>query len=204
MNTHRDHVNKIINKFINNSKLMLGIGVYNPGDYDEFILESHKVLMVIVGYVELTRRKDNIVIASFEGPHIINICASGILNELTFNKESNFSYLSCDRNDFYAYISEQDLWADLFRVLEHSVCTLYSRIDILIHGCVYDSVKYHLYKLNAMPVLRQKENVCQYIVKRTGFSKSGVMAILNELMKGEYIEMTRGKLTALNELPGKF
>lgn len=204
MNIPRKHVNDIINHFINNTHLTPKISVYNPGENDRTLLDDDCVLMVIEGYISLTRESDGIIMASFEGPYIIKICSLGIFNKMRLSPDSNFSYITCRRSDFYQYIGEKDLWYSLVQILEYSTWQLYSKIEMMTRGSVYDSVKFYLGKLNSHPALCQKENVCQYIVVRTGYAKSGVMAILHELRKGGYITIVRGKLTGCTKLPNKF
>jgi hypothetical protein len=204
MNIPREHINDIINHFINNTDLTSKIRVYNPNENDLTLLNDDCVLMVIEGRVSLAREKDDILMASFEGPYIIKICSLGVFKNMSLSQESNFSYITCRRSDFYHYIDEKKLWCSLVQIMKYSTWQLYSRIDMMTNGSVYDSVKFYLRQLNSNPSLRQKENVCQYIVVRTGYAKSGVMMILNELRKGKYISIVRGKLTECNKLPNKF
>lgn len=204
MNIPLEHVNKIINHFINNTNLTSKISVFNPGENDRALLDDDCVLMIIEGCLSLTREIDGIIMASVEGPYIIKICSPEIFNKMRLSQDSNFSYITCRRDDFYQYISEKNLWYSLVKILEYSTLQLYSRIEMMTHGSVYESVKFYLGKLNSNPLLCQRENVCQYIVVRTGYAKSGVMAILNELKKGGYISIVRGKLTGCNKLPNKF
>lgn len=204
MNIPRKHVNEIINHFVNNTHLTSKISVYNPGENDRELLDGDCVLMVIEGYIALKRERDNIIMASFDGPYIIKLCASGVFSKLSLSNYSNFSYITCKRSEFYNHICEHNLWSHILAILEYSTFLLYSKIEMMTHGSVYDNVKFYLSKLHSNPALCQKENACQYIVGRTGFSKSGVMAILNELRKGGYIAISRGKLTGINKLPLKF
>jgi DNA-binding IscR family transcriptional regulator len=49
--------------------------------------------------------------------------------------------------------------------------------------------------------MRNKINVADYIVKRTNLSRSMVMKTLSQLRHDNYVEISKGKLTALRTLP---
>ncbi len=105
--------------------------------------------------------------------------------------------------DTFLKIADQsNLWHDLARVLAHRLMVMSIREQELVGVDSYLKVRSLLIELWVYPeVYRKKINVMNFILKRTGLSRSRTMAILSELKKGGYIEIVSGKLTMQRKLP---
>lgn len=106
---------------------------------------------------------------------------------------------------FLKLADEHSLWHDLARVLAHRLMVMSIREQELVGVDSYLKVRSLLIELWVYPEqYRQKINVMNFILKRTGLSRSRTMAILSELKKGGYIEIESGKLTMQRKLPVAF
>jgi len=103
---------------------------------------------------------------------------------------------------FIELADEHNLWHDLARVLAHRLMVMSIREQELVGVDSYLKVRSLLIELWVYPeVYRKKINVMNFILKRTGLSRSRTMAILSELKKGGYIEIESGKLAMQRKLP---
>lgn len=204
MNNPIGDVQEIISHLINNVSRQSQINVFTHGAHNSDILKQDTVLIILEGYVGLQRASDGVVMASFNGPYIIKLCHLSIYSDLEFTRESNFSYMQFQRDDFFSFITEKNLWRHIYYIITYGSMMVYSRLNVILNSSTYDCVKFYLCKLNSSEILKENENVCEYITLRTGCSRSGVMAILNALSKGGYIVIKRGKLKEIKMLPLKF
>lgn len=108
--------------------------------------------------------------------------------------------------DVFLDITEKNnLWHDIARVLAHRLMIMSMRERELVGVDSYLMVRSLLIELWIYPEeYRNKISVLSFIMKRTGLSRSRVMAILSELKKGEYIEVKAGKLIMQKKLPTAF
>lgn len=58
--------------------------------------------------------------------------------------------------------------------------------------------------MNESEELRLATNTCDYIQEKTLLSRSGIMKMLSELKHGEHIELQRGVLLTIHNLPAKY
>lgn len=82
---------------------------------------------------------------------------------------------------------------------------VYLSFDLNTHSNSYEKIKSQLYELMAeTKEYRNSVSVEQYIRDKTLLSRSGVMRILSALKNGGYIEIERGILININNLPDKY
>lgn len=199
-----EDIDAVVSRFINNHDKQSEVLIYSTGMDSHPILDTDSVIIVLEGTINLERKSDGIVVASLSGKNVIKLCYAEIYKNLQFTSDTSFSYMQYRRDDFFACIERNGLWKNLFHIMEYASMLLYSRMNMLMNSSVYDMVKYYLCKIESNPELKLKENICTYIILRTGYSRSAIMTVLNELKKGDYIQINRGKLTKINFLPAKF
>lgn len=105
--------------------------------------------------------------------------------------------------DAFLELNEKhDLWHDIARILAHRLMVMSIREQELVGVDSYLKVRSLLLEIWIYPEkYRKKINVVSFVIRRTGLSRSRVLAILSELRKGGYIEIAVGKLTKLSKLP---
>lgn len=201
-----EHITMIINRFVNSLELQSQVLAWYPGKNDDIILSSNNVLLMLEGEMTLQRRKDDFVIDSFCGPWIVNlnIFDFDLANKCYISRNSKFSYILYEREVFFSFIEKNHLWDSVFYVMSFEHRRLFNRFEVITLGNLYDIVKYYLNYIDKTPELKNNENICRYIELRTGFSRSGIMSILKELRKGNYIEIAHGKLKRIKTLPVNF
>lgn len=162
------------------------------------------VFIIIEGKMSLRNQHNHLLLVDVYGPYILNLIPDILSRTYIIGEESQFSYISYPRNVFYSHIDHHNLWPEIFDILSYSSIHLGEQLEIMKLRSLYEVVKYYLIKINSSDLLRDRENICTYIISRTGYSKSGVMTILKELKKGGYLGIANGKLRWLKTLPLKF
>lgn len=202
----REHTSIIINRFINSTEIKSRVGTWYPGKSEEVILSPKNVLIVLEGKITLQRRKDDFIIDSLCGPEIVKLNKFDVDFQKKYyvGDDSKFSYVSYDRELFFEWIERYQLWDSVFYILSKKHHALFLRFEVVTLGNLYEIVKFYLKYIDKTPELKEHENICRYIELHTGFSRSGIMSILKELRKGDYIEIARGKLKRIKTLPVNF
>jgi hypothetical protein len=199
-----EHMIKIINCFVSTLELPSKLCTYDTVDSDNLILSKESVLIIVEGTVLLKRKKDHILFGPLHGPYVLKLCDIDLGADFSLASGSKFSYILYNRCDFFSHISRHNLWENVFHILSYSHASMYRRFDLMVQGGLYASVRYYLHQINESPELKKTTNICNYIVQRSGYSRSGVMATLKELRTGGYIETINGRLKVVNTLPLKF
>lgn len=107
--------------------------------------------------------------------------------------------------DFFKVIEEQKLWKETSHVISFYYHVLLWKSYHFYAADSYVLVRKSLITLGEMtPETRMNINASQYITSTTNLSKSYVMKVIQELRKGGYIEIQRGRLISLGKLPQKY
>lgn len=197
-------INKVIASLINFIDVPSDIHTFPSRTVQDTQLIADDVLIILEGCMRVYGRKNSLLLGEITGPYILNLVPEVMSKSYIVCESSQFSYLAYPRSTFYAHVEAQNLWQDMFYILSYSSKLLGEQLEVMKFRSLYDVVKYYLIKINEYEELKQRENVCNYIVSRTGYSKSGVMAILKELRKGGYIETSNGRLAWVKTLPLRF
>ncbi|WP_312414323.1 helix-turn-helix domain-containing protein [Pseudescherichia sp.] len=197
-------IHKVMTSFINHADISSDIHIF-PSQVQETVRTiDDDILIILEGKVALYNKMNHLLLGEIYGPYILNLVPDALSQLYYISESSRFSYLKYPREAFYTHIEEQALWSDLFHILSFSSLMLMEQLEVMKFRTLYDVVKYYLLKIDGYSNLRESENVCNYIVSRTGYSKSGVMTILKELKKGGYIATYNGRLIRLKNLPLRF
>ena len=197
-------INNIINAFACSTDIVSRVMVYNRGSDCQKVMQNEKVLIIIEGVLGLQRRSDNILIGTIKGPYVIFLLPEIIIDDYILSEESQFSYMLYGRSEFFNMIAALNMWEDLYHIMQYTASRLNIKLQAMLPCDLYSVVKYYLNEINSNPDLKAHVNVCDYITKRSGFSKSGTMMILSELKKGNYIDIDRGRLKKIKILPSRF
>ncbi|RJT46413.1 helix-turn-helix domain-containing protein [Rahnella woolbedingensis] len=168
---------------------------------------EENVIFLAQGGIQLYRRQDDLLISEIVAPYAFGIMHNRIESDYYYIKATGpTKFLTLPYDDFMKIAREHDLWETLFIVATHTVTYLIRRDVNLINRDRYNIVKSYLQDLNELPdEKKSKMTVTQYIVRRSGLSRSGVMGILSELKKGGYIVLKDGYLEYLaDNIPNEF
>ncbi len=159
------------------------------------------------GQIKMFRAQDRMLLGQVEAPFILGVA------ECTLSQ--GFHIAECCpgasvRRIEYPIarnaLDSMNLWRDLFDIIVFLSGYQNYRDQILINRNVYDVVCALLREIDSLPEsVRYEISVNDYILSRSGLSRSGVMSVLSELRKGEYIHMENGKFINITRvLPDKF
>lgn len=102
-------------------------------------------------------------------------------------------------------IQQHALWEPLSHVMVHISSRIFTHCTRLSQPGAYGAIRYLLFELSLeSDEFRKSESVVNYIQSRCFLSRSGIMAVLSTLRRGNYIEISNGKLLSINYLPTKF
>ncbi|WP_029592695.1 helix-turn-helix domain-containing protein [Franconibacter pulveris] len=204
MDKPQKHINNIVNKLMCSVSIISRVRVFDGNKENVGLLDNDSVMVIIEGEWGLQRHSDKIILGQMTGPYIIFLLPELNYIDLEFTRDSRFSYLLCKRNDFYSFISASNLWEDLYFIMQYTASLLNIKLQVMLSCDLYSVIKYYLREIDNNPELRGQVNVCDYITRRSGFSKSGTMMVLSELKKGNYIIIERGRLKKIKSLPSGF
>ncbi|CAM7305995.1 helix-turn-helix domain-containing protein [Citrobacter sedlakii] len=104
-----------------------------------------------------------------------------------------------------ARIEEKQLWEIMAKHMIVVMNKLFIQNEMATAPTAYDLLCKQLLALNQEPdSIRESVAAYQFILDRTHISRSSVMKILSALKKGGYIELSQGKLIAINHLSSRF
>lgn len=158
------------------------------------------------GHVIIYRVKDNLTLNTETAP-----CVFG----LSQHTEANSGIAIRSSNNAVVYqlplklakdtIKELNLWQHMAYVLMYISSRLYAHCTRMSLPGSYETVRHLLLELShEVEEIRAQKNVVRYIRNRSFLSRSGVMHIISQLKRGNYIEVENGKLTKINQLPERF
>ncbi|EOG8331849.1 MAG: helix-turn-helix domain-containing protein [Klebsiella sp.] len=97
-------------------------------------------------------------------------------------------------------IDEQNLWHDIARILAHRLLVMAIREKEFIGVESFIMIRTLILELGSYPEeYREQINVLNFIQRRTNLSRSGILYVLSELRKGDYISVHRGVLKGINK-----
>lgn len=161
------------------------------------------VCIIRGGLFSVLRKSDRLLIEKCSAPSILGI-ARNLNNKNYFriqaDAECHYQLIPFDK--FLSEIDNHQCQPQLYKVLAWTIDLLCHREELLLGHNSYLMIKGNLVTLAAMDeFMRNKINVADYIVKRTNLSRSMVMKTLSQLRHDNYVEISKGKLTALRTLP---
>lgn len=102
-------------------------------------------------------------------------------------------------------IQQHALWESLSHVMVYVSSRIFNHCTRMSQPGAYGTIRYLLFELSLeSETVRKSESVVNYIQSRCFLSRSGIMAVLSTLRRGNYIEISNGKLLSINYLPTKF
>lgn len=158
------------------------------------------------GSVSLYRMVDGMVLNTESAPYVF-----GMSTQLTHadylyirvHDAAEISMLSIDRAN--EIIEEHNLWKNLAYLLIYTATRVYDHCTKISALTSYDVIRYQIYELmSETESVRRSVTIVKYVQDRTFLSRSGIMKILAELKKGDYIVTDKGMLVHINHIPLKY
>ena len=158
------------------------------------------------GTAAIYRGYDHLLLSHIKAPHVMGLNLLFQKNsELYFQARSSVAYEIVPRSKFEEKIRDQDLWESLAYYFMFSSKRFLQNNFTSCGVSTYDLVRNNLIALmNESEELRLATNTCDYIQEKTRLSRSRVMNILSDLRTGGYIEIKRGILIKIKNLPEKY
>lgn len=178
-----------------------------PGQRFQLILSKTKMCFLLFqGKCDVKRQGDALILGSIESPSMIGV--SELIpdpSNVVIQATSNIEYLYLPLDEVLQHVDEHNLWKSVSYFLMH-VCSRFNEYFKTNSGIsTYALICNLLRALNDEDFeTRATVSAARYILDRTPLSRSGVMKVLSNLNKGEYIVIKRGLLIRINDLPADY
>jgi len=158
------------------------------------------------GVAATYRSSDHLLIKYIKAPIIIGMNEFIDTNaDISIKAYSAVRYEILPLKELLDIINEKGLWKDVAYTYMYTIRQLLCAHHSSVGLSTYDLIRLNLIDLiNEEQELSAHVNVCDYIQEKTRLSRSRVMNILSDLRTGGYIEIKRGILININNLPEKY
>lgn len=178
---------------------------YHPGEMlspgDE---GNNDIIVLRKGVVRVWRPQRGVLLGILPAPLIIGLPGMVLGSREPYQLQAmvNCEGYRLEAGQAMVLLDQHHLWRDAFHWLTWQYRMLENRDAQLIGQNSYSQIRASLLTLESWePSLRLRIGVLAYIQQRTRISRSVIAEVLAALRKGHYIEMERGKLTAVHRLP---
>ncbi len=158
------------------------------------------------GSVTLNRRGDGMVLNSEQASFILGVSNQFAQSENLYvrvNENALISRLPLER--FNLLIESFGLWESLCKLLVYTASRVYEHCTLISQMSSYEIIRFQLQELmNESERIRTSITAANYIKSRTYLSRSGIMRILADLREADCIELKRGTLVAIKNLPLRY
>lgn len=162
-------------------------------------------LVLLKGSLSLCRITDGMVLNSENAPFIFgtNIQLSYSHHLYARAKETS-SLLLIPQTALYEVVNRFNLWKPLASLQDYTAAKVYSHCLTVSQLSAYEIIRIHLLELmNESVTVRNNITAANYIMDHSFLSRSGIMRILSMLKAAGYINISRGILTEVVNLPDK-
>ncbi|KAF1368929.1 helix-turn-helix domain-containing protein [Yokenella regensburgei] len=164
-------------------------------------------IFLLQGCVSLTRKTNNLLLGYVQAPFVTGLAAGIIENQeeylMVTESVCRGYYLSAEAAA--SLLEQHQLWREAFQWLAWQVRVLQRRECQLVGSNSYNQIRATLLSMTGWEEsLRARVGVMNYIQRSTHISRSVIAEVLAALREGEYIQMHKGKLVAVNRLPSDY
>lgn len=166
---------------------------------------SH-VWFFLQGDFRIIRRSNGLVMYAGTAPTIFGMWELFRYNgEVALVAESDCTGITMPVDCFKSLLGIYNGWPLVSEFIMYSFHLLAIRDKYLIANDSYSIICYYLQEIMDHPAAeRKKINIQKYIQERTLLSRSGILRIISELRKGDYIDVEDGTLRHIKNLPSSF
>lgn len=168
-------------------------------------IKANMVTLIHGGQFSLIRSSDRLLIEKQTAPALYGL--SGNTRSLSYIRiyaDTQCYYQLVPLDIFMQRLVENNLLQLTSAVLSWHIESLLYRDEMMMGRNSYQMIKGNILHLNQLDeFMRAKINVADFIVKRTNLSRSIVMKVLSIMRAKNHIDVKRGKLLAVYNLPDK-
>ncbi|MDT7011120.1 helix-turn-helix domain-containing protein [Enterobacter cancerogenus] len=169
--------------------------------------EEPYTFVIQSGIIEIYRQSDELLIGIARAPFIFGLTAgmNDNLKEYIMVTQTPCSGFYLPAVTARQRIQQEYLWREAFCWLSWVNYILAKRDMQLVGNNSYSQIRAMLMEMAEWDeTLRSKIGVMNHIQRSTRISRSVVAEILAALRRGNYINMSRGKLVSVNRLPTEY
>ncbi|MFQ3392525.1 helix-turn-helix domain-containing protein [Enterobacter mori] len=179
----------------------------NKGEILRYYVGSKRTCYLLhQGSVTLNRRGDGMVLNSEQATFVMGVSNQFSKTEnlyLRVNENAEMSRLPLER--FNLLIESFGLWESVCKLMIYTASRVYEHCTLISQMSSYEIIRFQLQELmNESERIRKSMTAANYIKSRTYLSRSGIMRILAELRDAGCIDLKRGVLLAIKNLPLKY
>ena len=198
-----EHILNLINAVSDTARIQ------NGRDRQVISLLQYAEPMVFIlheGTSALYRSLDHLLIANAKAPFILGINLLQDKNpDVYLQARGVIRYEIVPRTEFMSMLNHQALWESVAYAHMYNSLRFRENHFTTVGVSTYELVRNNLLALmEESDELRMVTNACDYIQERTMLSRSGIMKMLSDLKKGKYIDIQRGVLISINQLPQNY
>lgn len=165
------------------------------------------ILLLLEGTGVICHSENNMAITTVFSPSVLGLIDGySTFHDVEARPRHFFSaetYCSCQLvplDSFIKVMDEHNLWREIARILAHRLMVMAIREKEFIGVESFIMIRTLILELGSYPeAYREQINVLNFIQRRTNLSRSGILYVLSELRKGDYISVHRGILKAINK-----
>ncbi|HEX4502383.1 MAG TPA: helix-turn-helix domain-containing protein [Scandinavium sp.] len=172
-----------------------------------FVLNGEiQCYLLVEGFARINRKKDNLTVSTEQAPFIFGFSmSSNDISELSIHSYVDTVLYQLPLDIVNEIIEKKTLWKPLAYLLTYLSSRIFSHCTRTSQFGSYQTIRVLLHELyRELDHSPHQETVMHYIKSRSLLSRSGIMQIISELKKGDYIEIENGKLKAIKCLPERF
>ncbi|MBK5143120.1 helix-turn-helix domain-containing protein [Budviciaceae bacterium BWR-B9] len=156
------------------------------------------------GYVQLHRIQDEMIMYSSSAPTILGLSSNLIpgAEDFFFTTKTTTTIAILTTSKATQIIESENLWEYLSIFQAYIIRRMHEYHGRTTALSAYEITRNQLINLMHEPdEVRNNITAVQYIQDHTRLSRSGVMKMLSQLKKGNYIELNKGLLIKINKMP---
>ncbi|ELY7390753.1 helix-turn-helix domain-containing protein [Cronobacter universalis] len=184
----------------------------NSGELRHFASGAHipvqpdYIIVIEQGAVSMHRVMDSLTMIESTRPQLLGITYNNqFTRHFTIKAESTCEARVVPREEFEALIETRQLWRELLQVVSWYYDVLYWKSYHFLGRQSYTLIRNCLIELAAKNEQERDEiNACDFIRGKTNLSQSYILKVFSDLRKGDYIDISRGRLKAINKLPERY
>lgn len=169
-------------------------------------LKGH-VALIESGRFEIVRGADKRHIGAGSGPAVTGLL--GLYGSAPYHEVIMLESARCfavPLSVAHDIIQSEALWYDVSAVLAHYLQRMLRRDMTTATSTAYSAIchRLHDYMKHRDTYVSTGTKIVPYLLSTTPYSRSQIYRIISELVKGGYIEVVKGRLTAIHHLPDEF
>lgn len=168
-------------------------------------IKPNTVTLIHGGQFSLIRSSDRLLFEKQTAPALYGL--SGNVRNLAYLRiyaDSQCHYQLVPHDVFMQRLTDNHATHLIPAILSWHIESLLYRDEMMMGRNSYQMIKGNIIHINELDeFMRSKINVADFIVKRTNLSRSIVMKVLSIMRSKNHIDVKRGKLLVVNQLPDK-